>query len=103
MTSRVIYAGVGVTVVAAIGWAVSTVWAQKSGEKQTSYAPVAIIEGFTSTMARMKTAKSEVMRRQRTLLEERYDLSDRPAKGVTMSRGKPIQEGVRVKLPSGIT
>jgi cytochrome c peroxidase len=30
-----------------------------------------------------------------------YDLSDRAAPGVTMSRGKPVQEGVRVKLPAG--
>jgi cytochrome c peroxidase len=37
------------------------------------------------------------------LLNERYDLSTRPAKGATMSRGKPIQEGVRVKLPPGMT
>jgi hypothetical protein len=35
--------------------------------------------------------------------QERYDLSNRPAQGVTMSRGKPIQEGVRVKLPPGMT
>ena len=31
------------------------------------------------------------------LLGERYDLADRPAPGVTMSRGKPVQEGVRVE------
>jgi cytochrome c peroxidase len=37
------------------------------------------------------------------LLEQRYDLTDRPASGVTMSRGKSVQEGVRVKLPSGTT
>jgi cytochrome c peroxidase len=43
------------------------------------------------------------MARQQELLKQRYDLSDRRAKGVTMSRGKPIQEGVRVKLPSGMT
>src|SRR5258708_18696308 len=36
-------------------------------------------------------------------LNERYDLSDRPAQGVTMDRGKPLQEGVRVKLPAGMT
>jgi len=36
-------------------------------------------------------------------LEERYDLSNRPAQGVTMFRGKPVQEGVRVKLPAGVT
>jgi len=37
------------------------------------------------------------------VLNERYDLSDRPAQGVTMDRGKPLQEGVRVKLPAGMT
>jgi cytochrome c peroxidase len=37
------------------------------------------------------------------VLNERYDLSNRPAQGVTMDRGKPIQEGVRVKLPAGVT
>jgi cytochrome c peroxidase len=51
----------------------------------------------------MKAAKLEVMKRQMDLLGERYDLSDRPAKGVAMSGGKPVQEGVRVKLPPGVT
>jgi cytochrome c peroxidase len=37
------------------------------------------------------------------LLAERYDLSNRAASGVTMSRGKAVQEGIRVKLPGGIT
>ena len=37
------------------------------------------------------------------MLNQRYDLSNRPAKGVTMSGGKPVQEGVRVKLPTGTT
>ena len=32
-----------------------------------------------------------------------YDLSNRPAKGAVMDRTKPLQEGVRVKLPSGVT
>src|SRR5260370_27718383 len=34
---------------------------------------------------------------------ERYDLSNRPAAGVTMDHAKPVQEGVRVKLPAGAT
>ena len=71
--------------------------------KPTSYAPVAITEDFDSIMARMKTAKPEVMERHMELLKERYDLSDRPARGVTMSRGKPVQRGVRAKLPDGMT
>ncbi|HEY4759026.1 MAG TPA: cytochrome B6, partial [Thermoguttaceae bacterium] len=52
--------------------------------------------------ARMQAAKPQVEQRHAALLKERYDLSDKPAKGVTMSRGKPVQEGVRVKLPAGV-
>jgi len=73
------------------------------GEKMSSYSPVVIKESFQDIMARMKAAKPQVMKRQMDLLNERYDLSNRPAEGVTMSRGKPIQEGVRVKLPKGMT
>ncbi|WP_085025994.1 cytochrome B6 [Ensifer aridi] len=48
-------------------------------------------------------AKPRVMKRQRSLLEERYDLSDHPMKGVMMSgRRKAVQAGVRVKLPKGV-
>ena len=78
-------------------------YAQEQGKKSSSYAPVDITESFSSIMARMKAAKPEIMKRQMDLLKERYDLSDRPARGVTMSGGKAVQEGVRVKLPKGIT
>jgi len=64
----------------------------------SSYAPVDIHETFTSIMTRMSAAEDEINKRQTTLLEERYDLSDRAAPGSTMSRNKPIQQGVRVKL-----
>lgn len=37
------------------------------------------------------------------LLDQRYDLSDHPANGVVMDRTKPVQQGVRVKLPPGVT
>ncbi len=70
---------------------------------QSSYAPVVIQEDFQTVMKRMQAAKPEVMKRQRALLESRYDLANRPAQGVTMSRGKPVQAGVRVKLPAGVT
>lgn len=69
----------------------------------TSYAPVVITESFESILERMRKAKPKVMERQMTLLEERYDLADRPMEGVTMSRGKPVQAGVRVRLPDGVT
>jgi cytochrome c peroxidase len=70
--------------------------------KETSYAPVAITEDFDSVMKRMESAKSKVMGKQMDLLNERYDLSDEHADGVAMSRGKPVQSGVRVKLSKGM-
>jgi cytochrome c peroxidase len=73
------------------------------GVKRSSYAPVVTQDDFTATMARMKAAKAEVEKRQADLLKERYDLGNRPAKGVTMSRSKGVQEGVRVRLPAGLT
>src|SRR6202140_1952688 len=70
---------------------------------QTSYMKVAITEPFSSIMARMTAAKPDIEKEHTELLNERYDLSNRPAPGVTMERGKPLQEGVRVKLPAGMT
>ena len=71
---------------------------------KSSYSPVVIKESFKDTMDRMKAAKAETMKRQMNLLNERYDMSDRPANGVMMSGGKKaIQEGVRVKLSQGLT
>ena len=59
---------------------------------------------FAAVRARDVAAKPEVMQRQRTLLSERYDLSDRPAAGMMMSGGRrAVQQGVRVKLPAGLT
>lgn len=72
-------------------------------KKPSSYAPVVINESFTTIMNRMSAAKAGVMQRQMALLEERYDLANRPASGVTMSRSKAIQGGVRVKLGQGVT
>lgn len=84
---------------ALLGLATSTA----AGEQPSSYAPVVIKEDFKTTLNRMKAEKPKVMARQKALLEERYDVSNRPAKGVTMTGGKPVQEGVRVKLPAGMT
>ncbi len=85
---------VGVVLVVGVG-----AWAQQA----TSYAPVAGTEAFDAVKARMEAAKPEIMARQMALLEERYDLSDRPMKGVTSGRGKAVQDGVRVKLPEGVS
>ncbi|MGX2031744.1 cytochrome B6 [Methylocaldum gracile] len=66
-------------------------------------APARSAEEFQQFMARMKTAKLDAMERHLKALDERYDLSDNPSKTVTMTHGKPIQEGVRVKLREVIT
>jgi cytochrome c peroxidase len=71
-------------------------------QKQSSY--TSVVEGnFDAVMKKMSAEKPAIMARQMKLLEERYDLADRPASGVTMSRSKSIQSGVRVKLPAGTT
>ncbi len=75
----------------------------ESAMKPSSYLPVVITEPFDSIMTRMKAAKPEIMKRQMDLLNSRYDLNNNPSKSISMSRGKPIQEGVRVKLPQGVT
>jgi cytochrome c peroxidase len=89
--------------VAAVLPALQAGHAQPPPAKTSSYAPVVITEDFATTMARMKAAKPGVMKSQLELLDARYDLSERAAEGVAMSRGKPIQGGVRVKLAAGST
>src|SRR5436305_4396989 len=74
-------------------------YAQEVPTKRSSYMPVVIQEDFATTLARMTAAKPAVMQRQLDLLAARYDLSDRPAKDLTMAAGKAIQAGIRVKLP----
>jgi len=84
----------------AAAWAGHTARAQQGAP--TSYAPVVIHEEFSAIVARMTRAKPDIQQRHAALLQRRYDLSDRPADGVTMSRGKPVQQGVRVKLPADV-
>lgn len=51
-----------------------------------------------------EAAKPAVMARQQALLRERYDLADKPMRNVKMSGGrKYVQDGVRVRLKSGVT
>jgi len=95
--SMALFRQVGLAVTLATG--LTTAGAK--ADHPTSYAPVALTEDFSKVMDRMKAAKPEVAQRHQQLLEQRYDLGNRPAAGVTMSRGKPVQEGVRVKLPAG--
>jgi cytochrome c peroxidase len=76
---------------------------EKGPRGQTSYQPTAIDQPFAAKMVADVAAKPGIEREHQALLEERYDLGDHPAQGVTMEHGKPLQEGVRVKLPPGVT
>lgn len=59
---------------------------------------------FSAVKENDEAQKPAVIERQRKLFESRYDLADRPMRGVMMSGGrKVVQEGVRVKLPAGET
>src|SRR5258708_14956361 len=69
----------------------------------TSYQTIAIDQPFAAAMDHDVAAKPGIERAHQAMLEERYDLGDHPAQGVTMEHEKPLQEGVRVKLPSGVT
>ncbi|GAN33416.1 MAG: cytochrome B6 [Candidatus Brocadia sp. AMX2] len=77
-------------------------YSQEKKTERSSYSPVTITEPFKETMSMKKAAKRGVMKRHMDLLNERYDLSSNPAKEVTMSRGKPVQAGLRVKLPKEV-
>ncbi|MBX3155553.1 MAG: cytochrome B6 [Deltaproteobacteria bacterium] len=74
----------------------------KSAAGASSYMPV-VTAPFDDIYRRLSAEKPDVMRRQRELLQARYDLGDRAVPGATMSRGKPVQGGVRVRLPDGVT
>src|SRR5258708_4895136 len=87
----------------ALGAAVFLVTALVSAQDKTTKTKVAVKQdAFTATMTQMQAAKPAVMQKQAKLLAERYDLSDRPAKSATMTRGKALQEGPRAKLANGI-
>lgn len=60
-------------------------------------------EAFPDLVKRLEADKPKFAERHQKLLKERYDLSDKPVEGLTMPRGKPVQGGIRVKLPEGIT
>ncbi len=60
-------------------------------------------EDLSSLIKRLQDEKPQFAQRQQTLLAKRYDLADRPDKEAAMARGKPLQDGVRVKLSKGIT
>jgi cytochrome c peroxidase len=98
--ARKLAAGVAV---AAVTIGLGFAYAQQGPRGKSSYMPVDIAEPFSAIFAKLSAEKPNVTREHMAILTERYDLSNRPAAGVTMDRTKPVQEGVRVKLPAGKT
>ena len=77
--------------------------AASAADQPNVYADVVDRAPFEQTMQKMSAAKAGIEAAHKKLLEERYDLSDKPSSAVKMSRGKPVQTGVRVKLKNGVT
>ncbi len=81
--------------------------AEQAPPIKTSYDQIAPVligkETYEAVVKQDKADKPDVMARQQKLLEERYDLTARPDDTVKMFRGKPIQAGVTVRLPQGMT
>lgn len=66
-------------------------------KRPSSYLAVDATEPFPEVLKRLSDEKPRFLKRQTALLEARYDLAER-AGSVRMSRGKPVQHGVRVRL-----
>ena len=94
---------VGIVAMYCLGSKVVSAAGQEAQPVKNSYAPVDDKESFATLHERMVAAKPAIMKQHMDLLQERYDLSDHPASGVVMDRTKPVQEGVRIKLPQGVT
>ncbi len=67
-----------------------------------TYIPV-VTGDFKKVRAKDIKEKAKYAERQQRLLEERYDLSDRASDTMMSAGRKPVQEGVRVNLPQGMT
>jgi cytochrome c peroxidase len=72
------------------------------GPEQKRDQPLDPEAAFQKVFREKTASKPGIMRDARAYLAQRYDLSNRPS-SVTMFRGKPVQQGVRVKLPAGVT
>jgi hypothetical protein len=79
-----LWTGVAFTAVTVV--VLGSSYAQQGPRGRSSYAPVDITEPFSATLARLSAQKPAVERDHMVVLNERYDLSNRPAAGVTMDR-----------------
>jgi len=68
-----------------------------------TYMPVVPAKSFEETLKQDSADKDKVMSDQQALLEKRYDLRDDPSDVKMSGERKAVQQGVRVKLSSGMT
>ncbi len=71
--------------------------------KDHTYMPVTDDMTFEQIYQKDTGEKDEVMAHQKALLEKRYDLRDDPSDVQMSGKRKAVQQGVRVKLPNGMT
>ncbi|OPL15365.1 MAG: cytochrome B6 [delta proteobacterium ML8_D] len=67
-----------------------------------TYMPV-VASDFEAVKVKDVADKPMIMKRQKDLLERRYDLSDMPSDVMMSGERKAVQKCVRVKLPEGMT
>ncbi|HUG66260.1 MAG TPA: cytochrome B6 [Pirellulaceae bacterium] len=71
--------------------------------KPQTYMPVVDAQDFETVREKDAAEKADVMERQARLLASRYDLRDAPSAVMMAGGRKAVQQGVRVKLPAGLT
>ena len=94
-----------------IGSSIASLYAQDAQEQSLpeevdedqSYLPVVIERDFEAILQEESQQKEQVMAEQMNLLEARYNLSDNPSDLMMSGGRKAVQQGVRVKLPEGVT
>lgn len=74
----------------------------RDAQRPQTYSPT-IVPPFDQVYEEDTAQKPNVMAEQKMLLEARYDLSDNPSEVWMSGQRKRVQQGVRVKLPEGIT
>jgi cytochrome c peroxidase len=87
---------------AVVAAAAITTFAADPLPPDATYRPLPTLP-FSAVKANDEAQKAKVMERQSSLLNARYDLADRPMNAMMSGGQKPVQGGIRVKLPSGAT
>ena len=75
---------------------------QKRRPDDNTYSPV-VTKPFEQVYKEDTAVRAGVLEAQKKLLDLRYDMSDKGSKEMMSGGSKAVQQGVRVKLPGGVT